>query len=71
VLLLLPQVLDISMNLIEGRLPSCLVNSLSELYVAGNSLGGPLPPFKTGNQLVTLYANQQHGVGFTGGCGWG
>lgn len=68
-----PQVLDISMNLIEGRLPGCLVNSLSELYVAGNSLGGPLPPFKPGNSLVTLYANQQHGIGFTGvfACVWG
>lgn len=55
------------MNLIVGRLPGCLVNSLSELYVAGNTLGGPLPPFKPGNSLVTLYANQQHGIGFTGG----
>ena len=60
------QVLDISMNMIEGHLPGCLVNSLSELYVAGNALGGPLPPFKPSAQLVTLYANQQHGGGFTG-----
>jgi hypothetical protein len=58
------------MNLIEGRLPGCLVNTLSELYVAGNSLGGPLPPFKPGNSLVTLYANQQHGTGFTGVFAW-
>lgn len=54
------------MNLIDGRLPSCLVNSLSELYVAGNALTGPLPPFKPSAQLVTLYANQQRGAGFTG-----
>lgn len=60
------QVLDISMNNIEGRLPGCLVNGLSELYVTGNALGGPLPPFKPSNQLVTLYANQQRGLGFTG-----
>lgn len=63
------QVLDISMNNIEGRLPGCLVNGLSELYVTGNALGGPLPPFKPSNQLVTLYANQQRGLGFTGKWG--
>jgi hypothetical protein len=59
------------MNLLDGELPACLVNSLAQLFVAGNSLGGPLPPFKASAPLRTLYANQQHGAGFTGECSWG
>ena len=49
-----------------GRMRKGGGEGVSELYVAGNSLGGPLPPYKTCNQLVTLYANQQHDVEFTG-----
>jgi hypothetical protein len=59
-------VLDVSMNLLDGPLPGCLVNSLKQLYVAGDSLSGTLPAFKASSKLRTLYANQQRGAGFTG-----
>eukprot|EP00775_Hariotina_reticulata_P012359 gene12359-12494_t len=60
------KVLDLSYNFLEGPLPTCLLESLQELYVPGNSLSGPLEYWPVKNNLVTLYANQQRGKGLQG-----
>eukprot|EP00878_Enallax_costatus_P014517 GHUV01015185.1.p1 GENE.GHUV01015185.1~~GHUV01015185.1.p1 ORF type:complete len:583 (+),score=159.98 GHUV01015185.1:160-1908(+) len=60
------KILDLAYNLLEGSLPSCMVNNLTELYVPGNAITGTLPTPAATSSLTTLYANIQRGGGLTG-----
>eukprot|EP00775_Hariotina_reticulata_P004430 gene4430-4685_t len=60
------KVLDLSFNLIEGPIPGCLLNALTELYLTGNDISGTLAGWHSGSQLTTFFANAQRGKGLLG-----
>jgi hypothetical protein len=42
------------------------MNMLTELYLAGNHLGGTLAGWQSDSQLVTFFAQSQQGQGLLG-----